>query len=127
MNQITPTEARFYALVANTLKISADVYAIKNILIKANLCTIEDLDQISNRFLDSENVANIYGKSQFVPDAYTKLSESATEEDLKWIREEGIKYFSSEEIESIIASAQTVNSLSNLFNGKGEEENDIQS
>lgn len=127
MNQITPTEARFYALVANTLKISADVYAIKNILIKANLCTIEDIDQISNRFLDSENVANIYGKSQFVPDAYTKLTGSATEEDLKWIREEGIKYFSSEEIESIIASAQTVNSLSNLFNSKGEEENDIQS
>ncbi len=127
MYQITPTEARFYALVANTLKTSADVYAIKNILIKANLCTIEDLDQISNHFLDSENVAGIYGKSQFVPDAYSKLTGSVTEEDLKWIREEGIKHFSSEEIESIIASAQTVNSLSNLFNGKGEEDNDIQS
>lgn len=127
MNQITSTDARFYALAANILKASADVYAIKNILIKANLCTIEDLDQLSNHFLNNEDVAIVYGKSQFIPDAYTKLAVSRTEEDLKWIREEGSKYFSSEEIESIIASAQTVNSLSNLFNGKGEEENDIQS
>ena len=126
MNRITADDAKFHSWVSSILKLSADVYAIKLILSKT-VCSIEDFDTIGNHYLNSKEIAPTYRKSQFITDAYIKLTKSATEEDLKWIREEGIKYFSSEEIESIIASAQTVNSLSNLFNIKGEEENDIQS
>jgi glucan-binding YG repeat protein len=91
------------------------------VLVQKNLTSEEELKSYKEKYLTSDSIAELYNKSSFKYEAYYRLKDTITDADIEWIRKEGIKYYTSEEIESIISAAQTANSLKDIFSDKETE------